>query len=264
MDRPGGIRRVLQYVGRTVPGELVGTGGGLGVERCAVSDVWYAIPSARAFGGTVREWQKAGYRTAVLRDVFEAIHCDFLVCQPYPGYAKAVNILVDGILATYPDTEWIVTGGDDISPDPSQSPESIAAECSEHFPDLYGVMQPIGDKWMLDAEGKSCSERVAYSPWMGRAWCLEAHQGRGPLHPDYYHNFVDECLQCAAIQQGVFWQRPDLNQYHDHWLRKGDGSPLPDHLVEKNTPARWEEGKALFEKHRAEGFLDCRRLRIPL
>jgi hypothetical protein len=113
-------------------------------------------------------------------------------------------------------------------------------------------MQPTADSWMLDEEGKSCSERVCYSPWLGRDWILQANGGRGPLWSEYWHFFVDEELQEVAKRQGVLWQRPDLIHYHNHWSRAGE--KRPPHLLTKDRPEKWQQAKALFEQRRDAGF----------
>jgi len=220
--------------------------------------VWYAIPSARPDGGTLRKWQEKGYKVAAFRDVrAEPLPWLNMVRHTlYEGYAKAVNLLCEDLLgceALYGKIQIIVTGGDDVDP-PDADPYEIQRGFVQHFPDLYGVMQPTGDRWMVDDQGRSASERVAYSPWMGREWVLRANGSRGPLWPEYYHFFVDEHLQCAATMQGVFWQRPNLCQYHHWWGREGGKRPL--HLVKTEAGERWREGKALFEAHQAHGFIE--------
>ena len=222
--------------------------------------VWYAIPSARPDGGTVGLWMECGYKVAIQVDPGTVTpKVDYLVTTPYQGYAHAVNRLCKDITHFDPSADWIVTGGDDISPDPNRIPEDIARECVKHFGGTYGVMQPTGDRWMIDKSGRSCSERVAYSPWMGRAWVLEANEGIGPIWYEYFHFYEDEELQCVAEMQGVFWQRPDLVQYHDHWIRGGKHK-RPQHLIRKDSAENWATAKALFESRKAAGFPGSRRL----
>jgi hypothetical protein len=89
---------------------------------------------------------------------------------------------------------------------------------------------------------------------MGRAWVTEANQGNGPLWTEYFHHFVDEELQAVATQQGAFWQRPDLSQYHHYWGREGEVGIRPVHLQDKDRPEKWQAAKRLFNKRKAAGF----------
>ena len=231
--------------------------------------VWYCIPSARHDGGTLRNWRKMGYKVAVQRapnaPILPADAFDMVISRPYESYTKAVNLLCRTVCVEWPDTLICVTGGDDIYPDPTHSPFDIQKDFiamirkaklkagqeidADLFYGMYGVMQPTGDRWASD---DTRSDRIAYSPWLGRDWILKANQGQGPLHPDYFHFYEDEHLQNAAIKQGVFWQRPDLTQYHDHWTR--NGSKRPDFLIEADNQAN--KDKQLFERHKANGFAE--------
>ena len=157
--------------------------------------------------------------------------------------------------------DWIVAAGDDTECDRNHTADEIAAQLTAHFGGTFGVCQPTGDRWS-DAQGVLV-ERVAGSPWMGREWCLRANRGRGPLWPEFFHMFADECLQETAKKLGVFWQRPDLIHLHKHWGRPKDGetmgqaSNMPDFLVKANSPAEWRKSKAEFERLRAGGFAEC-------
>lgn len=225
--------------------------------------VWYVIPSAKPADEAQRcidAWRQQGYKVAVWRDSdAQPVRADFTTHGLYPGYAKAVNALALTVLSMDPACDWVVTGGDDVFPDTSKHPDRIARECSRYFGGegvirsedaeclfgSYGVMQPIGDSW-------GGGDRVAWSPWMGREWCLKANQGAGPLHPDYFHMFVDEHLQGAAKAQGCFWQRKDLTHTHKHWVR--ENRPMPGYLRAVNTDSHWNEAKAIFNRHQAGGF----------
>jgi hypothetical protein len=116
-------------------------------------------------------------------------------------------------------------------------------------------MQPCGDDW-ADAKGRII-ERIAGSPWMGREWCLRAFGGRGPLWGDFFHMFADEHLQACAKRLGVFWQRRDLTQRHEHWQRPGFERGRPEFGNVIYGPAEWQRSKALFEKLRAGGFAEA-------
>lgn len=218
-----------------------------------MSNVWYAIPSAKhpRDWSTLPLWRLAGYKIAVFRD--EGMKplpvADINVFGAYAGYPAAVNELVRKIFKV-DDPDWIVTGGDDIKPDPTRVPWEIADECTEYFNGTFGIMQPTGDQDHMQQNGTCAAERVCESPWMGREWCDRAYGGRGPIWEEYFHFFEDEDLHEVAKRLGVLWHRPDVNQYHHHWTR--EGKRRPEYL----DPAKlnWHDAKALFEKRKAAGF----------
>lgn len=222
------------------------------------------------------------------------------VIGAYPGYARAVNDLALRCLRAQPDCDWIVAAGDDTLPDPNKSADEIARECSEHFLDrawpkcwhwpagktleeaiadgsahqekqrlwsaanadtyrTFGVMQPTGDRDFGDAQGPYI-DRVAGSPWLGREFCLRINQGNGPLWPGYFHMGVDEELQALAIKCGVFWQRPDLTHFHQHWgrprpgERMGQASRRPAFLDRANSAKEWIAYKKLLKERQEAGF----------
>jgi len=182
-----------------------------------------------------------------------------IIVQPYEGYARSVNRLCREVLMLDPECEWCVTGGDDTLPDLSHSPDEIARQCTEHFGGTFGVMQPVGDRY-----AGGCIDRIAGSPWMGREWCQRANQGAGPLYPEFQHMFVDEALLRSAEKLGVYWPRPDLTHFHDHFMRQSYAidSPAihrapPPHLTRWNTQEHWDESKALFQRLEAQGFEPC-------
>ncbi len=235
---------------------------------------WYCIPSARPVAEVapvVAKWKAMGYGVALQRDDYSRGDCfeDHIdvgdgswLChvRPYLGYAEAVNFLAAEVLRDHPEVDWIVCGGDDTYPDPNKHADIIAAECSEAFAttwniSTFGVMQPTGDRWN-DGLG-IIIDRIAGSPWLGREWCRRANGGRGPLWPEFQHQFVDEHLQNYAQHLGVFLQRPDLTHYHAHAQRDGM-SPAPPHMAQWNTQAHWRESKAIFERLKAGNFEECK------
>jgi hypothetical protein len=225
--------------------------------------VWYVIPSARPPEEAERclaKWRAQGYKIALWRDEgARVIGADWVMHGwQYPGYARAVNVLAKQVLEAHPDCDWIVTGGDDVDPDPNHTADEIARQCSDWRADTFGVMQPTGDRFA----GGSI-DRIAGSPWMGREWCQRINQGHGPLWPEYTHNFVDEELQNVAIKYGVFWQRPDLIHLHHHFQRESDAldskavaRAIPAHLKNKedNPAVHWTPFKALFNERKRAGF----------
>ncbi len=240
--------------------------------------VWFAIPSKRPpeeAEPVLKLWRDRGYHVALWRDdASEHIEAEVMHCGPYPGYAKAVNYLCRVILDTYPHAEWIVTGGDDVEPDPNHSAETIAAQCSEMFgrlahrvivgPELtlggpmstWGVMQPTGDRWgetdIIPGKTGAYIDRVCGSPWMGREFCRRMYQGQGPLFSGYFHMFEDEELQCVAQRLGVLWQRRDLTHYHRHYGR--EGKPRPAFLDQAASREHWKVSEDLFKIRQMAGF----------
>jgi hypothetical protein len=248
--------------------------------------VWLCIPSARPpeeAEKVLKLWRERGYKIALWRDGNASLiewsehNVDLCVTmRTYPGYGRAVDMLVQYVIENREDAEWFIAAGDDTEPDPNHSAEEIARECSDHFYslnarnrdqiteqwDTFGVMQPTGDRWHEGVGGFSNApiDRVAGSAWYGREYCRRMYQGNGPLFSGYKHMYVDEEAQEVALRMGVFWQRRDLIQRHNHWGRgENDKSlvrdpVLPPHLLKWNTKEHWDESKKLFLERRAAGF----------
>jgi hypothetical protein len=236
---------------------------------CGATRVWYAIPTANLAqaGETFAKWRGMGYATAAFVDgpaegsvrgiVAPAIaNCNAVLRGKWLGYPAAVNALCAAILAEFPACRWIVTGGDDIDPDPNKHAERIAGECQEHFrgrrggAGALGVMQPCGDDWMPDASGKPASARICGSPWMGREFIERFNGGNGPFRPEYYHFFCDEELKEASELARLLWQRYDLKHLHRHWSRQGQTRPA---YLER-AKDMWATDEAVFRKRKAAGF----------
>lgn len=227
-------------------------------------DVWYAIPTANPVKARTcfDAWRAMGYQTAGLFDEHttpakNATDTGARVSlhrEDYFGYPWAVNELCRYLIAHH-GAQIIVTGGDDIFPDPDRPAGEIAAEFIEHFGGTFGVMQPTGDRWMWDGKTETCaSERICGSPWMGRAFVERINGGRGPFWPEYFHFECDVELKEVAEQLGVLWQRQDLTQEHRHWSRPVDGKRgrRPEYLVHAHTQA--VEARKLVETRRANGW----------
>jgi len=200
---------------------------------------------------SLAKWREKGYRLAVFQDVGKVpVPADLHLFGEYSGYASAVNQLCFAILSQYPSTQVIVTGGDDIDPDPVHDPDRIEKEFIQHFQGTFGVMQPTGDRWMVNDAGLCACERVLESPWMGREWIQRINGGCGPIWHEYFHFFEDEEHMEVAKMLNRLWLRPDLIQYHHHWSR--EGRSRPKYLY----PARlnWDEAKALFLRRKKAGF----------
>lgn len=236
---------------------------------------WLCIPSKRPPGEAekvLKVWREQGYKIALWRDdmSFPFGIVDYIQAGAYAGYAASVNSLAAEVLRVDTGCDWIVAAGDDTLPDPNKSADEIARECSEYFarrnerkfdfnPHTFGVMQPTGDRDFGDAQGPYI-DRVAGSPWLGREFCLRINQGKGPLWPGYFHMGVDEELQAVAIKYGVFWQRPDLTHFHQHWgrprpgERMGQASRRPAFLDRANSAKEWSAYKKLLKERQEAGF----------
>ena len=187
------------------------------------------------------------------------------------------------MLERYPDTEWIVTGGDDMLPDPNKRADEIAAECSKHFradywggkgyaftaphPMLegwtehacatFGVMQPIGDKW--GGNWQENVHKICGSPWMGAEFVRRWNGGTGPLCTEYWHSYADEELYETVVRTGLLWQREDLSQKHVHHLR--ENRPQPAYMRESYN--RFQADGAIFRQRKARGFPGWEPISIP-
>lgn len=199
--------------------------------------VWYAIPSASTERAErcASAWREMGYRVAILIDgpTMEPRGADLVVRVPaYEGYFASVNAL-SRRLVIEDGAEIVVTGGDDMFPDPHHRADEIAADFRRDFPDLCGVMQPTGD----DMPG---TDRICGSPWLGREWILRGYEGTGPFWP-YGHFFGDEELRIVATRVDRLVDRPDLIQRHEHWSRGGKPT---DYQTANNR--HWAPDQAAF------------------
>ncbi len=190
-------------------------------ERLVRSDeVWFAIPSASVDRCRARlgEWRSMGYRVAVLqnRERGEIVADRVVWCDTYPGWSESVNILCRGVVPR--EAPVVVTGGDDMLPDPNHDADELLKLFRERFPDGFGVMQPTGDPHMNARE-------YCGSPWLGRAWIEEAYGGRGPMFGGYRHNWADHELHWVARGLGALAEEPEIRQAHEHFTRTGEAAP---------------------------------------
>lgn len=210
--------------------------------------VWYAIPSANLDRARqcVARWRQLGYRTAVWLDREGDTGADYVhVERRYPGYFVAVNRLAQ-FLVRERNATIVITGGDDVDPDPNRCAGELGEEFVTRFPDLLGVMQPTGDS--LERTASQCG-----SPWLGRAWVVRAYGGRGPFPRVYKHFYGDVELKQVAERLDVLWQRPELCQYHDQWRRRGGAEARTDYQ-RRNYDRYFRRDKLLFVLRRAIGF----------
>jgi len=214
--------------------------------------VWYLFPGANeaAARACAARWNERGYRVACAVDVGAGWTCgDVTIEVDYRGYYAAVRELC----ALLGGAGLVVCGGDDILPDPVADPAVVAVEFFQRFPDGFGVMQPVGDLNERTGRPFGGTASAAVSPWIGRGWIERAYGGRGPHWCGYHHLHGDEELQQVATAAGVFWQRADLCQRHEHWTRPGCGDNLaPARRAE--IVRRWDDDRALFLERMAAGW----------
>jgi hypothetical protein len=213
--------------------------------------VWFAVPSKRSPADAnvdLSRWRAKGYKLALWRDTGdEAIECDMMLTGPYHGYHVAVNSLCKAIVAIDAEADWIVTGGDDMRPDPERAPAEIALECTAHFGGTFGVMQPTGDHW-------AHPERICGSPWMGREFCRRMYGGNGPFCEEYPHMWGDEEMHEVCKAMGILWNRDDLSHFHDHFQRPQEHriNERPNWMIRNdNCYAKY---KPVFDRRKRAGF----------
>jgi len=203
-----------------------------------VPEVWFAIPSASVERCRLRlpAWREMGYKIAVLQNQERGdIPADRCVwADDYPGWAESVNILCRDIVPKSADI--VVSGGDDMLPDPERDAGRLATEYFERFPDGFGVMQPAGDGYMW-------AKHYCGSPWFARPFFSRMYGGRGPMHGGYRHNWADYELYWVARGMGVLWMREDAEQRHEHFTREGEDPPA---WWQANVSAADEKDCSLF------------------
>jgi len=214
-------------------------------------EVWFAIPSANPekCRKVLPIWRKMGYKTAVLQNRERAdIPADIVRwSDSYPGWPQSINILARDVVPK--DAPIIVSGGDDMLPDPNLTAQQIATQFIDHFRGTFGVMQPHGDRFFN-------THLICGSPWLGREWINRAYGGAGPMPGMYHHNWADVELYLVSKGYGRLWSRTELTQSHEHFLRTGE-----------TPPAYWRNAMGtdladcqLFAQRTFLGFADARPL----
>ena len=246
--------------------------------------VWFAIPSCRVkpeAEACLSKWKSQGYKIAILRQGDPLDICDLQIpTGEYLGWPRSVNILAREVLRRDRECNFVVSGGDDYNPDPKFTASEIGFSCEAYFGRskanyplaqtayedgaTLGVMQPVADRWGDSESARqtygqdrgAVLDRVAGSPWMGREWCERAYLDNGPMWDGYHHLYADEELCCVAEKMGVYWRRPDLNQYHAHPARgeRGFAAYHEGHLANLYSQEAWAREKAIFEDRKAKGF----------
>jgi hypothetical protein len=170
-----------------------------------------------------------GYRIAILQNQEQADLTDIADIvewsDHYPGWAASINLLCERIVPR--SAPIVVTGGDDMLPDPNHSAQELAAQFLERFPDTFGVMQPHGDEFMA-------ARHYCGSPFLGRRWIQTMYRATGPMCAAYHHGYADLELYWVATCLHALWSRPDLSHYHDHFTRRHDAKPRYWRTVERH------------------------------
>lgn len=241
------------------------------------------------------KWKGLGYKIALLRQGEPIEADLVVSTGEYLGWPRSTNILAREVLRRDKWAEWIIGGGDDYLPIPERWGDELADEFRNEFVSRwqdrtiddqlqrwmppyrsitseddndewvggYGVVQPTGDRWGDSESARqtygqdrgAIIDRVAGSPWMGREWCERAYLGNGPMWDGYHHLYADEELQEVAIAQGVFWQRRDLTQYHDHPARtRGQAAYREGHLAGIYSDENWARERSMFMDRKSKGF----------
>lgn len=188
--------------------------------KSSYGDVWFVLPTANEANcrAHLPAWRDMGYRVALLQDRarFGADADAIVEVAEYPGWGASVNRLFREVVPGSCDV--IVAGGDDMLPDPTKRADEIRDEFLEHFGGSFGVMQPMGDDF-------EATRTICGSPWLGRAWMTRMYGGTGGMPEAYVHQWADDELYWVSRCAGAFWERRDLTQRHEHFLRKGEPAP---------------------------------------
>lgn len=189
-----------------------------------MNEVWLGLPSANIGMAkkTFPEWKSRGYKIAVicpdrLYDEYIPI-TDIAIKESknfgYSGWPKSVNIICKELH----NVDIVIAAGDDMYPDKNYTAEELRIQFINHFNGTFGVMQPTGDKF----GSLACPEceQICGSAWLGRDFRNKINKGNGPMWEEYWHMYADTELYQVAKKYNCLWIREDLNQYHEHRLRK--------------------------------------------
>jgi len=203
---------------------------------------WPSVDIVEA-NDTAGVWKAQGYATAVLVETKEEKqpNIDTIIYEPeWAGFPTAANKLCQSLASNF---DIVVIGGNDLFPVTTKTAQELEKEFKEHFKGTLGLMHPTGDRY-------GSIDIVSVCPWIGAQYIKTMYGGYGPYYSGYYHYFCDAELQDVAVKNNLFWQRPDLSQFHDHWGR--NGSSRPEHLMAANT--RHTADKATYEHRKQHNF----------
>jgi hypothetical protein len=209
----------------------------------------YAIPTANPDNAKkcFEAWKDMGYETFALFNnmpVNEAKHVEvdnFTYGTFYMGWGRSINAMCRD--PRIKDADFVVSGGDDMYPDPDHTAQEIGEQLLDHFGGTLGVMQPHGDDW-------AGTVRICGSPWLGKEFRENMNNGIGPMWPEYYHFYADEELYETSKLLGLLWCRDDLSQRHEHWSRNREARPK---YLER-AKCMESGDKLIFQKRQKLGF----------
>jgi len=198
---------------------------------------------------TLPRWKHQGYRIALMLDEGAPVpfdDADYVYTGTFRSWAIENNALCRYIYISDPEMTAVVTGGDDIYPAADKTADELESEFLDHFPLTFGIMQPVGD-------GFCGNGQAAVSPWMGREWIRRGYGGNGPLFEGYGHFCPDTELCAVARKLNIYWDRPDVSQYHAHWTRLPQDERKPWAHLGHAQDFRIHD-RDLFQSRKAAGF----------
>src|SRR3990167_10662977 len=114
---------------------------------CKVFVVYPSANPPRAYE-TALKWKQMGYQVGVYFDT--GVAGDSGAYHewrgPYEGYWATCNWMANMLVNGQEQAQIIIYAADDIEPDTTKTCQEIGAAYLEKYPDLYGVMQPTGDR----------------------------------------------------------------------------------------------------------------------
>jgi hypothetical protein len=199
--------------------------------------VFVAWPTCNVYRSnqTAKAWKAAGYKVAVATDLpshaiknLDASVIPMLI-QRYEGYWKAMNALCHGLVRNF-KADIVICASDGIHPHQGIHGHALGQIFAAKFPNGYGVMQPVGDRWEPSVtatggqqawsqnrmHGTRPSDMRCESPWLGRKLIEEVGE-YGPFCAEYDQYFADHELHDVAQRRGVLFKNPMLAQYSEHW-----------------------------------------------
>jgi hypothetical protein len=209
--------------------------------------VWIAVPTVDPphLCEWATAWRTLGFHVALLFDEgHEVVHApvaDIAVWEPYRGWAAAVNSLASRVF--WRGADIMVTGGDDIWPDPHWDAQRLAERFAAEFPDFDGVAQPSGGN-VHD------TDTCCIAPLIGCGWWARHYRARGPFWPEYFHFWTDSELHDVAARDKRLALWPQVAWRHEHWFLRGT-EPTP-HL--RIARSRNEQDREMYLARKAAAF----------
>lgn len=233
--------------------------------------VFVAWPTSNVYRSnqTAKAWKAAGYKVAIATDLpthaLKSVEASVppLLIKRYEGYWKAMNALCHGLVRMF-KADIVVCASDGIHPHQGIHGHALGQVFAAKFPNGYGVMQPVGDRWEATQtasggtqawaqhrmHGTRPSDMRLESPWLGRK-IIEDVGDEGPFCPDYDQYFADHEMHDLALRRGVLFKNPMLAQYSEHWA--AGRKPISGYQV-KCFERSYEKDLALFKAREYSNF----------